>query len=159
MSLFVAANRRTLSWTVLAGTALALGGCGLIKVPLPPQNFSLKRQDAPTPAVVRAGGLVTIDDTLRPIIAELVRAEVARVLAERKLIDGDGFMSTTAAATYAGVALGTIRRWIRERKLPEHHAGRHLRVRRGDLDALIRGVEPAPSTGDWAARVARRGRG
>ena len=67
MSSFVAANRRTLSWTVLAGTALALGGCGLIKVPLPPQNFSLKRQDAPTPAVVRAGGLVTIETPGSPL--------------------------------------------------------------------------------------------
>jgi excisionase family DNA binding protein len=82
---------------------------------------------------------VTFDDALRPMIAEMVRAEVARVLAERERTDDEGFMSTTDAARYAGVALGTIRRWIREGKLPEHHAGRHLRVRRADLDGLLVG--------------------
>jgi len=87
----------------------------------------------------------SLDDALRPMIAELVRVEVARVLAKRERTDGEGFMSTTDAAAYAGgVALGTVRRWIREGKLPAHHAGRHLRVRRADLDALLVGERRVP---------------
>lgn len=73
---------------------------------------------------------------LREIIAAVVREEIGRALAELRA--PDEYLSTRAAAEVAGVAVGTIRRWIREGKLDEQRAGRMVRVRRDDLDRLLR---------------------
>lgn len=85
-----------------------------------------------------------LDDALRAMVRDIVREELASALAKRERTDGEGFMSTTDAATYAGVARGTVRRWIREGRLPEHHAGRHLRVKRSELDAVLVGERRVP---------------
>ncbi len=72
-------------------------------------------------------------------IAELVRSEVAgqvaAALAGRPA--ADELLSTAEAATHAKVADDTIRRWIRERRLEPLGAGRHLRVRRAELEQLL----------------------
>jgi excisionase family DNA binding protein len=44
----------------------------------------------------------------------------------------------TGLEEVASVAEGTIRRWIREGKLVGHKAGRVVRVKRADLEALLR---------------------
>ena len=72
---------------------------------------------------------------LRQEITELVRQELLRGL--DRLDQGDEFMSTRAAAQLAGVAQGTVRRWIREGRLTAHHAGRVLRVKRADVERLM----------------------
>lgn len=72
---------------------------------------------------------------LRELIMDLVRDEVRRVLAETT--QPDEFLTTADAAKVAKVAQGTVRRWIRDGRLAPHHAGRELRVRRSDLDALM----------------------
>lgn len=76
-------------------------------------------------------------DTLRSMVREIVREELASE--KPKASDPTGHLSTRAAAQHAGVAMGTIRRWIRDGKLRELRAGRHLRVRRCDIDALLHG--------------------
>jgi excisionase family DNA binding protein len=48
------------------------------------------------------------------------------------------YLSTDAAAQLAGVHADTVRRWIREGKLEEHRAGRLVRVRRSDVERLLR---------------------
>lgn len=74
-------------------------------------------------------------------IAELVRVEVdARVhaaLAERPAVAE--LLSTVEAARYAKVSPRSIRRWLDQGKLRALHAGRELRIRRADLDQLMRG--------------------
>lgn len=75
-------------------------------------------------------------DVLRALVRDIVRDELSR---EKSPQDPIGHLSTRAAAKHAGVAMGTIRRWIRDGKLQELRAGRHLRVRRADVDALLRG--------------------
>lgn len=74
-------------------------------------------------------------------IAELVRVEVdARVraeLAERSAVAE--LLSTAEAARYARVSPRSIRRWLDQDKLRALHAGRELRIRRADLDQLMRG--------------------
>jgi len=77
-----------------------------------------------------------LETGLRGLLAELVRDEVRRQLAAAT--KPDEYLSTDAAAKVADVAGGTIRRWIREGKLVGHRAGRHVRVRRADLERLLR---------------------
>lgn len=79
---------------------------------------------------------MTLDDQLRAMIADAVRAEVAKQLAAAR--EPDEYLSTAEAARLAGVAAGTVRRWIREGRLAEHRAGRVVRVRRADLEAFLR---------------------
>ena len=47
------------------------------------------------------------------------------------------WLSVNEAAKHAGVADDTVRDWIQRGDLPEHRAGRHLRVRRDELDRLL----------------------
>lgn len=77
-----------------------------------------------------------LEHGLRELIVDLVREEVRRVLGEAT--QPDEFLTTAEAAEVAKVAQGTIRRWIRDGRLTPHHAGRELRVRRVDLDAIMR---------------------
>ena len=91
--------------------------------------------------VARAGVVESsnsgIDAQLRALIAPLVAAEVKRQLAEATA--PAEFMSAQEAAEFARVSDGCVRRWIREGKLVGHRAGRVLRVKREDLENLMRG--------------------
>ncbi len=87
--------------------------------------------------------------SLARAIAELVRvevdAQVAAALADRPAVAE--LLSTGEAARYAKVTPRSIRRWLDQGKLRALHAGRELRIRRADLDALMRGGrrrKPAP---------------
>ena len=77
-----------------------------------------------------------LETGLRALVAELVREEVARQMAETAR--PDEYLSTAAAAKLVDVAGGTIRRWIREGRLVGHRAGREVRVLRSDLEKLLR---------------------
>ncbi len=82
-------------------------------------------------------------DPLRAVIAEIVREEVAKALAAARPAN-DEYLTAIAAGELAQVAAGTIRRWIREGRLPEYKAGRVVRVKRADLEDLLRtGVRKA----------------
>jgi excisionase family DNA binding protein len=87
----------------------------------------------------RASGTTesTFVDTLRTLVREVIREELN--LVRPVPVNSTAHLSTRGAAQRAGVAMGTIRRWIREGKLPERRAGRHLRVRSADVDALLAG--------------------
>lgn len=76
-------------------------------------------------------------DALRAFIAQVVRDELARQRPPAAV--ADEYLSVARAAAVADVAPGTVRRWIREGRLVGHHAGRVLRVKRTDLEALLRG--------------------
>ncbi|MGE0401252.1 MAG: helix-turn-helix domain-containing protein [Kofleriaceae bacterium] len=75
---------------------------------------------------------------MRALVREIVREELAGAKPSPPS-DPKAHLSTRAAAQHAGVAIGTIRRWVRDGKLRELRAGRHLRVRRSDIDALLHG--------------------
>jgi len=83
---------------------------------------------------------------LATAIRELVRAEVAGQVAAALADRAPRELLTTAeAADAAKVTAATVRRWIAAGKLPEHRAGREVRVRRADLDALLlRGARALP---------------
>ncbi len=79
---------------------------------------------------------VGLEHDLRDLIAGIVRAEVARQLAEATM--PDEFLTVTESAKVAKVAGRTIRRWVDSGRLAGVGAGRLLRVRRADIEALLR---------------------
>lgn len=104
-------------------------------------NRRRKLQPHHRPARTELGTASDAMASLARAIAELVRVEVdARVraaLAERPAVDE--LLSTAEAAQYAKVTPRSIRRWLDQGKLRALHAGRELRIRRADLDELMRG--------------------
>lgn len=77
-------------------------------------------------------------DDLHTALRDLVRDVVREELALRTTDVTPEYLSIDAAAQIASVAEGTIRRWIREERVAGYRAGRVLRVKRTDLDALLR---------------------
>jgi len=47
-------------------------------------------------------------------------------------------LSVERAAPILGVSPFTLRKWIRERRLPFHQVGRRIVLDRGDLEAFLR---------------------
>jgi excisionase family DNA binding protein len=98
----------------------------------------------------------SFDESLRGVIRAIVREELARCDDQRQ--PSDPYLPTAEAAVVAGVAEGTIRRWVREARIPGHRAGRELRVRMSDLQRLLAsGVRPmkhalSPSPEELARR-------
>ena len=58
----------------------------------------------------------------------------------------DKLISTTEAATYLGVHINTIRRWIKDGDLPAVRLNRRrYRIRVTDLDSMLKGQGNATS--------------
>ena len=76
---------------------------------------------------------------LRQLVEDAVRRVVREELAASRNPNelARGYVSIQAAADHAGIAPGTIRRWIGEGKLPARKAGRVWRVRIEDLEAFL----------------------
>lgn len=85
--------------------------------------------------------------TLEEMIRAIVREELART---QPAPEPDVYLSPAAAAELAGVAPATIRRWVAEQRLPGYHAGRAIRIRRSELEALL------ASTGTRSRRPAAK---
>ena len=79
----------------------------------------------------------TLVTALHEFVADIVRAEVRRAIGE--VNRADEYLSTRAAAKLADVSVFTIRRWVRDGRLVEHRAGSGVRVRRSELEELLRG--------------------
>jgi hypothetical protein len=80
------------------------------------------------------------EDGLRTIIAQEVGKAIERILGDppRLPTQSDQYLPVTDAARIAAVAPATIRTWMDEGRLTRYHAGRVLRVRRSELEALMR---------------------
>ncbi len=124
-------------------------------------NRRRKPQPHHRPAAAELSSASDAMASLARAIAELVRVEVdARVraaLAERPA--AAELLSTAEAARYAKVTPRSIRRWLDQGKLRALHAGRELRIRRADLDALMRGGRRREPSGRSAEELARSLRG
>lgn len=87
-------------------------------------------------------GAATFEDTIRNIVREVVRDELRGALASSSSRNGthateDGYLSIAKAAALADIAPGTLRRWIRERRVTATRAGRDLRVARSELERFL----------------------
>lgn len=84
----------------------------------------------------------SIEQTLRELVAQEVRAEVRRVIAETTR--PDEYLSPATAAKVAEVTPETIRRWVKAGKLTRFGVSgakkrtRVLRVSRLELERLLR---------------------
>jgi excisionase family DNA binding protein len=88
-----------------------------------------------------------IEEGLRSIVRDVVRDEIRAALDERahtsarnsktSCVDG-GYLSLSRAAKLADVAPGTLRRWIKEGRIPSQRAGRVYRVSRSDLETFLK---------------------
>jgi len=85
---------------------------------------------------LEVGVMSDLESKLRALLADVIRDEVRRAVAEATKVDE--YLSTQEAAAFARVAPGTIRRWIRTRRLQRCSAGRTLRVSRAELERVIR---------------------
>ena len=90
---------------------------------------------------------MTLDETLRDVVRNEVRT-VFREELRAALGDPDtrhsapsAFMSIKQAADHVAVHPDTVRNWIKTGKLPEHRAGRGLRVRRTELEQCLQGLQ------------------
>jgi excisionase family DNA binding protein len=99
-------------------------------------------------------GPISLDAALRVMVVQIVREEIARAFTH--VAQRDEYLSPRAAGAVAQVAPGTVRRWIREGRLVGHHAGRVLRVRRADLEALLRQPRAGSSDHVEPEALARR---
>lgn len=97
-----------------------------------------------------------IEGQLLALLRGLVAREVRAVIAASA--PADDYLSTQDAAKLASVADGTIRRWIRERRLEPHRAGRHMRVRRADLVRLMKAPRPKSIHADDPATMSPEAR-
>jgi excisionase family DNA binding protein len=106
------------------------------------------------------GGVILDDTKLRELIRETVREAVRDELRIRTDQERDGYLSVREAAEHASTSPWQIRYWVGQGKLSRFAVGRVLRVKRAELEALLR--EPqvtaeAPETSAIAAARRRRG--
>jgi excisionase family DNA binding protein len=78
--------------------------------------------------------MTDLEKSIGDMVRRIVREELASVVAKPPT----EYLSTSEAAELARVAPGTIRRWIREERLDRHKAGREVRVKRDQLEQLLR---------------------
>ena len=84
--------------------------------------------------------MATLEEVIRAIVRDEVRAAVAEALARSgaaPAVHEGGYLSIARAARFAAVAPGTLRRWIRTGRLPVRRAGRVYRIARAELEAFL----------------------
>jgi excisionase family DNA binding protein len=80
-------------------------------------------------------------NAFRALLLDVVREVIREELGARPSTS-DEYLSVARAAEVADVSAGTIRTWMCEGRLTRFRAGRELRVRRADLERLLRGEAP-----------------
>lgn len=107
-----------------------------------------------------------LDETLRAIVRDVVRDEIRAAFQERTAIDarrnigqdaGTGYLSIARAASFADVAPGTLRRWIRSGRLPARRAGRVYRIERAALVAFLASAGRAADVAERARAIVGAG--
>lgn len=108
---------------------------------------------------------MTIEDTIRAVVREelqrVLHEELRAAFAETSPPDADGYFSIASAAAFAEVHPDTVRAWVKSGALPEHRAGRELRVLRSELRAFLaagRSAARLSAEEEAAAILARRRR-
>ncbi len=102
-----------------------------------------------------------IDAAVRRLLAEALRPISEQVGQIQKQLRNDGlrgeaeYLSVAQVGELAGVAPGTVRRWIRRGQLASCKAGRSIRVKRADLEAFMsRDAANVEGVIDFKARAA-----
>jgi len=100
---------------------------------------------------------MTIEDLLAerlvPAMRDVVRAELRAVMSEMKPASAGEYLTVAQAAEIANVHPETVRVWIRDGRLPRHHAGREHRVLRTELEDFLRVTLTPPDEMSLEARA------
>lgn len=111
---------------------------------------------------------MTIDSVIREALRVVVREEVRAAVRDEIAMalrphsgaslagSNEAYLSTEEAASIAKVEPATIREWVRRGDLQRHHAGRHLRIRRDNLERYLevgRRPEGEQNVEDLATRI------
>jgi excisionase family DNA binding protein len=89
---------------------------------------------------------------VRQAVRDAVREEMRELVQEVAGREPAAFLRVGEAAEVAAVHPQTVRRWIARRRLPVHGEGRMVRIKRQDLERLMKG---GPDEGpiDFVARA------
>jgi excisionase family DNA binding protein len=91
--------------------------------------------------VSRWGRVMFDQNAFRALLLDVLREVIRDELGARPS-SCDEYLSVARAAEVADVTAATIRTWMSEGRLARFRAGRELRVRRADLERLLRGEAP-----------------
>jgi excisionase family DNA binding protein len=97
------------------------------------------------------------ESALRDIIRDELRTVIRQELGKKPAAGGD-YLSVAEAAQIAAVSPQTIRAWIHARKLTQFNAGRVIRVRRPELEALMASPAGPPVSPDRELSPEEEGR-
>ena len=79
------------------------------------------------------------DDPVKDALARFVDERIALALSKATKPANDEYLSTREAAEIAHVTPGTIRRWLRAKRITKHVAGTRVRIRRAELERYLSG--------------------
>ncbi len=132
-----------LAWLTMQASRIAAGHMRAdVREPELEPLSAAKNVAAPSPRPSSERIASAAEDWLRGMIREAVREEVSALL-HRSPANGaptkhpGGYLSVAEAARLVGVHEATIRAWIKSGELPGHHAGRHHRVKRDELERFL----------------------
>ena len=100
-----------------------------------------------------------VRDELRAVVREEIRAALVEI--RPSATPENAYLSVKKAAALAAVHPDTLRSWITAGRLPEHRAGRELRVRELDLHRFLdggSGVQGRPTSEEVASAILSRKR-
>lgn len=103
----------------------------------------------------------SLESRVRGIVRDVVREELQAALAtistrRNAAASPTGYLSIANAATFADVAPGTLRRWIRTGRLSARRAGRVFRVDRAELEAFLARDGRGPGIVERAREIVAR---
>lgn len=97
----------------------------------------------------------SIEETIDTLVARRVREELSaferRIVELVKPVQGGDYLTPGEAAKVASVHVDTVRLWLKSGKLPKHHAGGRMRIRREDLDRFLSSGPSGPEGGSPSA--------
>lgn len=105
---------------------------------------------------------MTIEDTIRTVVREEIRAAVRELAEELRgaTAPAGHLLSYAEAAVYTGFGTSTIQDMVRSGRLNKYGEGRRVRVSREELDRIMAPKPRAvPSEADLDARAERLAKG
>lgn len=94
-----------------------------------------------------------VRDAVRQALEEQLPAVLSKVAPATVAAPASDYLTPDEAGALARVKPETVREWVRQGRLPGHHAGRSLRVRRDELEGFMRGRQEGPTEAELEKRA------
>ncbi len=128
-----------------------------------PGRATSRRAESSAPGAAEPGSRPSLEELFRTLVRDELRPffdMIHQVLERIGRGASDEFLSVPEAAKFAHVGKSTVRGWIKTKRLRAGKAGRLIRIRRSDLNALIteRRDDQQPDPETEAAKILERNR-